>query len=71
MFATPMEQNLKLTSTEGSMFEDPTKYRQLVGSLNFLTTTRPDIAFVVGILSSSCISHVKVIGMQQSECSSI
>jgi len=37
--ATPMEQNLKLTSTEGSMFEDPTKYRQLVGSLNFLTTT--------------------------------
>ena len=33
------------------MFEGPTKYRQLVGSLNFLTTTRPDIAFVIGILS--------------------
>eukprot|EP00253_Pinus_taeda_P022021 PITA_22021 len=48
---TPMEQNLKLTSIEGKEFEDATKYRQLVGSLNYLTTTRPDISFVVGILS--------------------
>eukprot|EP00253_Pinus_taeda_P035199 PITA_35199 len=48
---TPIEQNLKLTSTEGSMFEDPTKYKKIVGNLNFLTTTRPDIDFVVGILS--------------------
>eukprot|EP00253_Pinus_taeda_P014343 PITA_14343 len=32
-------------------FEDATKYRQLVGSLNYLTTTRPNISFVVGILS--------------------
>ena len=37
--ATPMEQNLKLTSIEGTMFEYPSKYMQLVGSLNFLTTT--------------------------------
>eukprot|EP00253_Pinus_taeda_P009574 PITA_09574 len=48
---TPMEQNLKLTSIEGKEFEDATKYRQLVGSLNYLTTTRRDISFVVGILS--------------------
>eukprot|EP00253_Pinus_taeda_P029479 PITA_29479 len=48
---TPMEQNLKLTPFEGKEFEDATKYRQLVGSLNYLTTTRPDISFVVGILS--------------------
>eukprot|EP00253_Pinus_taeda_P011570 PITA_11570 len=47
---TPMEQNLKLTYIEGKEFEDATKYRQLVGSLNYLTTTRPDISFVVGIL---------------------
>ena len=46
-----MEQNLKLTSIEGKEFEDATKYRQLVGSLNYLTTTRPNISFVVGILS--------------------
>ena len=49
--STPMEQNLKLTSNEGSTFEDPTKYRQLVGSLIYLTTTRPEITFAVGILS--------------------
>eukprot|EP00253_Pinus_taeda_P021520 PITA_21520 len=48
---TPMEQNLKLTSIEGKEFEDATKYRQLVGSLNYLTTTRLDILFIVGILS--------------------
>ena len=46
-----MEKNIKLTSNEGSTFEDPTKYRKLVGSLIYLTTTRPDITFVVGILS--------------------
>eukprot|EP00253_Pinus_taeda_P034240 PITA_34240 len=43
--------NLKLTSIEGKEFEDATKYRQLVGSLIYLTTTRPDISFAVGILS--------------------
>eukprot|EP00253_Pinus_taeda_P025259 PITA_25259 len=49
--STPTEQNLKLTSIEGKEFEDATKYRQLIGSLIYLTTTRPDISFVVGILS--------------------
>eukprot|EP00253_Pinus_taeda_P014743 PITA_14743 len=48
---TPMKQNLKLTSTEGKEFEDATKYRQLIGSLNYLTTSIPDISFVIGILS--------------------
>eukprot|EP00253_Pinus_taeda_P005589 PITA_05589 len=48
---TPMEQNLKLTSIEGKEFEDATKYRQLIGILIYLTTTRRDISFVVGILS--------------------
>eukprot|EP00253_Pinus_taeda_P028105 PITA_28105 len=48
---TPMEQNLKLTYIKGKEFEDATKYRQLVGSLNYLTTTRSDISCVVGILS--------------------
>lgn len=49
--STPMKQNLVLTSNEGGTFEDPTKYMQRVGSLIYLTTTRPDIIFVVGILS--------------------
>ena len=49
--STPMEQNLKLTSKEGNEFEDATKYRQLVGSLIYLTTIRTNILFAVGILS--------------------
>eukprot|EP00253_Pinus_taeda_P035668 PITA_35668 len=48
---TPMEQNLNFTAIEGKEFDDATKYRQLVGSLNCLTITRLDISFVVGILS--------------------
>eukprot|EP00253_Pinus_taeda_P035466 PITA_35466 len=47
---TLMAQKLKLTSIGGKVFEDETKYRQLVRSLNYLTTIRPDISFVVGIL---------------------
>eukprot|EP00253_Pinus_taeda_P014679 PITA_14679 len=49
--STPMEQNLKLTSIEGKEFQDATKYRELVGSLIYFTTTKPHISFSVGILS--------------------
>ena len=42
---------MKLSSNEWNAFENPTKYRQLVGSLIYLTTTCPDLTFVVGILS--------------------
>lgn len=49
--STPMEQNLKISSNEGNIFEDPTKYRKLVGSLIYLFTTHPDITFAIGILS--------------------
>ncbi|XP_059067687.1 secreted RxLR effector protein 161-like [Cryptomeria japonica] len=49
--STPMEQNLKISSNDGEAFEDPTKYRQLVGSFIYLITTHLDITFAVGILS--------------------
>jgi len=49
--STPMEQNLKLTSIEGKQFEDAKKYKQLIGSLIYLTTTRLDVLLVFGILS--------------------
>jgi hypothetical protein len=47
----PMEQNLKLTHSEGSTLSDPSPYRHLVGRLIYLTVTRPDIAYPVNILS--------------------
>jgi len=50
--STPIKLNLKFTSKEGNEFEDAAKYKQLVGSLIYLTTTRPNISIVVGILSN-------------------
>ena len=36
---------------EGKTFEDPERYRRLVGKLNYLTVTHPDIVHSVGIVS--------------------
>lgn len=49
--STPLKQNIKLRSDDGTKEVNGTMYRQLVGSLNYLTTTRPDIAYAVSILS--------------------
>lgn len=48
---TPLEQNAKLYSDDGTKEVNGTLYRQLVGSLNYLTTTRLDIAYSVSVLS--------------------
>jgi hypothetical protein len=48
---TPMETNLKLLVDTSSELVDATLYRQIIGSLMYLTNTRPDICFVVNTLS--------------------
>ncbi|CAL1373295.1 unnamed protein product [Linum trigynum] len=48
---TPMEQNLKLTRDSGDLMEDQSLYRSLVGSLIYLTHTRPDISYAVQVVS--------------------
>jgi hypothetical protein len=48
---TPLEVGLKLYGHDDSKSVDVTLYRQLVGSLIYLTTTRPDISFAVSMVS--------------------
>ncbi|KAI3739728.1 hypothetical protein L2E82_30139 [Cichorium intybus] len=48
---SPMEHKLKLRKDEEGESVNPTEYRSLVGGLRYLTHTRPDISFAVGIVS--------------------
>ena len=41
---TPIEYNCRLNSHDGESLFDATLYKQLVGSLIYLTITRPDIS---------------------------
>ena len=47
---SPMAQRLYLTR-EDKLFEDPERYRRLVGKLNYLTITCPNIAYFVSVIS--------------------
>jgi hypothetical protein len=44
---TPMEVNVKYKKDKGDLLDDPILYKSLVGSLIYLTTTRPNISYVV------------------------
>ena len=48
---TPLPINLKLQKDNFPIFHDPPLYRSLVGKLNFLTHTCPDLAYTVQKLS--------------------
>ncbi|KAA8546477.1 hypothetical protein F0562_002784 [Nyssa sinensis] len=48
---TPIPTSPSLMLNSGSSLSNPTEYRQVVGSLQYLLITRPDIAFAVNKLS--------------------
>jgi Reverse transcriptase (RNA-dependent DNA polymerase)/gag-polypeptide of LTR copia-type/Integrase core domain/GAG-pre-integrase domain/Domain of unknown function (DUF4219)/Zinc knuckle len=48
---TPMNAKEKLVKKDGSPLADGVVYRSLVGGLIYLTHTRPDISFSVGVVS--------------------
>ena len=48
---TPMSTSVTLFAFDGEVFLDPTLYRSTIGALQYLSITRPDIAFTVNRLS--------------------
>ncbi|KAA3460853.1 Retrovirus-related Pol polyprotein from transposon TNT 1-94 [Gossypium australe] len=55
---SPMELNIKLFRNEEKPLENATLFRQLVGSLFYLTITRFNIAFSVGVISQFMEIHL-------------
>ncbi|XP_049345457.1 uncharacterized mitochondrial protein AtMg00810-like [Solanum verrucosum] len=59
---TPLELNVKYRLEECDLLPDPTLFRQLVGSLNYLTITQPGIYFAVQYVSqfmqAPCYLHL-------------
>jgi len=47
----PIEENHKLALANGWELHDATRYRRLVGRLIYLTITRPELTYVVHVLS--------------------
>ena len=48
--STPMEKGMKLSAKTNSKVVSESLYRQLVGILIYLTSTRPDLSFVVSFI---------------------
>lgn len=44
---TPLSSSIRLSLLDGKALDDPTLYRSMVGGLQYLTLSRPDIAFAV------------------------
>jgi hypothetical protein len=60
-----MSSTCKLSAYTGEIFEDPTLYRSIVGGLQYLSFTRPDIAFSVNrgcpFMHKPLLPHWKVV----------
>ena len=59
--SSPMAQSLHLTR-EGELFGNLERYRILVGKLNYLTLSRPDIVHSISNVSHTCPLQQLIIG---------
>ncbi|KAG6483678.1 hypothetical protein ZIOFF_060330 [Zingiber officinale] len=61
---TPVECGVKLSKHDEEEKVDPTFFKSLVGSLRYLTCTRPDILYAVGLVSrymeDPTTTHLKI-----------
>jgi hypothetical protein len=57
---TPMKTKVKLLVDTSSELVDATLYKKIIGSLMYLTNTRPNICFVVNTLSQFLVEHRRV-----------
>jgi len=57
---THIKVNVRYSSSNDLPLTYPTLYRTIVGSLVYLTITRPDIAYVVHVISQFVVSHAIV-----------
>jgi len=48
---TPMEAHVNLWFDDSHALDDPGRYRRLIGKLIYLTVTKLDITFIVGVLN--------------------
>jgi hypothetical protein len=48
--STPLDRTIKHRLDSGKVC-DPTRFRQIVGNLIYLTITRPDLSYPVGVIS--------------------
>ena len=57
---TPIKVNAKNSSSDGVPLSNPTLYRTIVGSLVYLTITRPNIPYVVHVVNQFVTSPTTI-----------
>lgn len=58
--SVPMDPIVRLSKESGTVLDDPTPYRALIGRLLYLRITRPDITYDVHSLGQFMYSHTNV-----------
>lgn len=57
LYATPMATSHHLTQNSRAIIDNASQYKSLIGALQYITLTRPEIAFPVNKLSQFISNH--------------